>query len=458
MANLLIIGEKKRHWQIFKKAVFPQHNVEYLPLENQIESTLKCEDFDVIMIDMHLKPNEGFQLLKRIRVLHPYTPVLAYSEDQETSLIVKAVKCGAFDFLTEPFITEKIRLSIEHALENRDLKYEIAYLRGEQDFIYDFNRIIARTPVMQKIIDQLIKFSQIDSTVLMTGDTGTGKSFLSAAVHFNSKRHRRPFIKVNCANIPETLLESELFGHEKGAFTGADKIRIGRLEQAKGGTIFFDELGETSLNLQAKFLRVMEDKTFERLGGCSTIQSDVRIIAATNQNLENLVAIKKFREDLFYRINVLRVHLPPLKARRACIEPLAIYFLKKSCRILKKKIDGFSPAALEKMQNYPWPGNIRQLANIIESAAVFEESNLIRSENLLLPLEVSTNFSLVKIEKAEDGPQPLHKLEYDEILKALDDSLWVQKDAAEQLRITPRVLNYKIRKYGITHPGWRRNK
>ena len=307
------------------------------------------------------------------------------------------------------------------------------------------------------MISTLKKFAQTDSTILITGETGTGKSFLSGAVHYNSHRRNKPFIKINCANLPETLLESELFGHEKGAFTGANKTRVGRLEQAKDGTVFLDEIGEMSAALQAKLLRVLEEKSFERVGGNRTITSDVRIIAATNRKPEDQVSEGSFREDLYYRLNVLRVHIPPLRERHECIEPLSDYLLDKICRNLKKKINGFAPQVLGAFKNYSWPGNIRQLANTIERAAILEETALIEPQHVILP-------DLKKIPSPSDGTPTLRPAESladkekETILNALEECLWIQKDAARKLGITPRALNYKVKKFNITHARWRKNK
>jgi transcriptional regulator with PAS, ATPase and Fis domain len=288
----------------------------------------------------------------------------------------------------------------------------------------------------------------------MTGETGTGKSFLSGTIHFNSQRRDKPFVKINCANIHETLLESELFGHEKGAFTGADKLRIGRFEQAHGGTMFLDEIGEMGLPLQSKLLRVLEEKAFERVGGNKTIHSDVRVIAATNRNLEQLISEGKFREDLYYRINVLFTKLPPLRERKQCIEPLAYSLLKKICRSLGKKIVGFSPIVMEKIIAYPWPGNIRQLANTIDRAAILEDGAIIQTSSISMPGPIEITQS-----QAEDSPpESLEMGEKEHILKALEENLWIQKDAAKTLGISPRTLNYKIKKFNISHPRWRKNK
>jgi transcriptional regulator with PAS, ATPase and Fis domain len=354
-------------------------------------------------------------------------------------------------------LKEKLLLSIDRSLESRLLKNEIDYLRREQDIIYNFNKIIACSNVMKKLMNTLKKFCHTDSTILITGETGTGKSFLSGSLHYNSARRARPFININCANLPENLLESELFGHEKGAFTGAYKTRVGRLEQAKGGTVFLDEIGEMNASLQAKLLRVLEEKSFERVGGYKTIRSDMRIIAATNQQLEKLVSKGTFREDLYYRLNVLRLHLPPLRERIDCIEPLSIFLLEKICRNLKKKINGFSPEVINIFRKYHWPGNIRQMANTIERAVIMEENSLIQTKHLIMPDNNAQNLINIADVDNPKSNQTLLNIQKESILKALEKSLWIQKDAAAILGITPRTLNYKIKKLGITHPGWRKH-
>jgi transcriptional regulator with PAS, ATPase and Fis domain len=298
------------------------------------------------------------------------------------------------------------------------------------------------------------KLSDNNSTILMTGETGTGKSFLAGTIHYNSPRRNKPFIMINCANIPETLLESELFGHEKGAFTGALKTRAGRFEQANEGTVFLDEIGELSPALQAKLLRVLETKSFERVGGNQTIHSDIRVIAATNRLLEQQVAEGAFREDLYYRINVLRIHLPPLRERQECIEPLAYLLLEKICRSVKKRITGFSPRVIEMFKRYQWPGNIRQLSNAIERAVLLEESQVIHEDSVSLP----ETLGLPPKENSRSELQTLNVQERETILSALERSLWIQKDASKLLGITPRALNYKIKKFGITHPSWLKNR
>lgn len=457
MAKILIVDDLPLWEEDLITEIEAHHALSNWSVRSEITEHLKNKDYEVILLNLRMKRVDSFALLKQIKMISPYTPVIGLSDTDQADLIVKAVKKGAFDVIVKPFFKEKILLSISRGLENRHLKNEIDYLKREQDIIYDFNRIIACSTSMKRMIATLKKFSQTDSTILITGETGTGKSFLSGAVHYNSHRRNKPFIKINCANLPETLLESELFGHEKGSFTGANKTRVGRLEQARDGTVFLDEIGEMSGALQAKLLRVLEEKSFERVGGNRTIFSDVRIITATNRKPETQVMDGTFREDLYYRLNVLRVHIPPLQERKGCIEPLSIYLLEKICRILKKKIYGFATNVMAAFQEYSWPGNIRQLANTIERAAILEDSSVIELQHIILP-----DLKIIQPVSGETQiPKPAESLaerEKETILSVLEDCLWIQKDAALKLGITPRALNYKIKKFGITHPRWRKNK
>ncbi len=401
------------------------------------------KQYDVIF--MNVKPNNSstFNLLEQTHSQTPYTPIIITSKSEKAELIVQAIKKGAYDFIATPFSPTRIQLVVQKALKQRELQNEIDYLRRKQDIVYNFDSIVAESSSFKKVIISLRKFSS----------TGTGKSFLSGSVHYNSPRHDKPFIKINCANIPEALLESELFGHEKGAFTGADKQRIGRFEQANGGTIFLDEIGEISMEIQTKLLRVLEEKSFERVGGNKTIKVDVRVIAATNKELPQQIRDGKFREDLYYRINVLPIKLPSLKERTHCIEPLSQRLLEKSCTALKKRITGFADDSFAIIKSYHWPGNIRQLANTIERAVILEDGNLISTDSIQIP-DFHTPGQPTTVIQVE----PLVTHEKELILRALEESLWVQKNAAKQLGISPRALNYKINKFNITHPNWRRNK
>ena len=452
--GILVIGKVEEETRILADALAAEYRISAAINVADASRRLAKESFSVIILDLPDDDSNPISDLKTLQDLSPNTPVIIIGPLQDSQLIVKAVKAGAFDFMTRPYPQEKIQIAVHLALEHRSLKNEIDYLRREQDVVYSYEHIISVSPAMQNALEQIKKLSQTDSTILVTGETGTGKSFLSGNIHFNSPRHRKPFIKVNCANIPETLLESELFGHEKGAFTGADKTRTGRFEQANGGTIFLDEFCELGIELQAKLLRAIEEKAFERLGGNKTIHADTRIIAATNRDIEQLVRDGRFREDLYYRINVLRIHLPPLRERLQCIEPLACYLLDKLCRTAKKKIDSFAPEVIRMFQQYPWPGNIRQLSNTIERAILMADGPVITPDSISLPDENHL--------KPANAPAAGLKLtateEKERIYQALEDNLWIQKDAAHHLGISPRALNYRIKKLGITHARWRKNK
>jgi DNA-binding NtrC family response regulator len=449
-----VIGQDENETRILADALAADYPISAAPNIQEAVQRLQKQAFSAILFDL---ADDGSVLVNSIKQLQEYapaTPIIVIGHQNDSQLIVRSVKAGAFDFVTKPYPPEKIQLSVHQALEHRSLKNEIDYLRREQDVIYDYEQIIAVSGSMQEVIKSIKRMAGTDSTVLVTGETGTGKSFLSGNIHFNSPRHNKPFIKVNCANIPETLLESELFGHEKGSFTGADKTRTGRFEQADGGTIFLDEFCELGFDLQAKLLRAIEEKAFERLGGNKTIHSDTRIIAATNRDIEALVREGLFREDLYYRINVLRIHLPPLRERTACIEPLAYYLLEKLGRTVKKKINSIDPEVIDMFRQYPWPGNIRQLSNTLERAILLEDQMVIRKNSVSLP-------EIDELTSPKIQPTGLKLSENEEteiIARALEENLWIQKDAALQLGISPRALNYRIKKLGITHARWRKNK
>ena len=454
IAVILIIGKVEAETRKLADALGGEYHISAAPNLKEATRRLGKETFSTIIYDLASEGSDLGRVLKTLQRLSPTTPVIVIGQVNDAQLIVGAIKAGAFDFVNKPYPPEKIKLSVQQALENRRLKNEIDYLRREQDVVYDYDRIIAVSPAMQKAMETIKKLARTDSTILVTGETGTGKSFLSGNIHFNSLRRHKPFIKVNCANIPETLLESELFGHEKGSFTGADKTRTGRFEQADGGTIFLDEFCELSFELQAKLLRAIEDKAFERLGGNKTIHSDTRIIAATNRDIELLVKEGTFRQDLYYRINVLRIHLPPLRERMECIEPLARYLLAKLSRSVKKHIESFEPQVIEMFRQYPWPGNIRQLSNTIERAILMEDDVVIRKENISLPTTDALSAARTKRPGLTLSPDQEREL----ISSALEANFWTQKDAARQLGITPRALNYRIKKLGITHSRWRKNR
>jgi DNA-binding NtrC family response regulator len=454
MFALLVIEADKGLQTVLAKALGENYRLSLCSSYREATKTLEKESFDAAIVDLQAAPSTGQDLLASLQKTSPYMPIIVTSKTYETEIVVKVIKQGAVDFVAKPYSPERIEHAISQALEKRSLRNEIDYLRRQQNIVYDFDRILAVSPVMKKVLATVRKLANNNSTILMTGETGTGKSFLAGTVHYNSPRRHKPFVMINCANIPETLLESELFGHERGAFTGALKTRAGRFEQANEGTVFLDEIGELSPALQAKLLRVLEEKAFERVGGNQTIYSDIRVIAATNRVLEQQVAIGTFRDDLYYRINVLRVHLPPLRERQECIEPLANLLLEKICRNVKKRIVGFAPEVTQMFKRYHWPGNIRQLSNAIERAVLLEESAIIQPDSVSLPEPMF----VPQPENPKSDLQPLSIQEKETILSALERSLWIQKDAARLLGITPRALNYKIRKHAITHRSWLKNR
>lgn len=417
---------------------------------------LKGHGYDLLFLFLS-NSKADLPRLEEVCQRFPHTPFIFIGVEENPEVVVRVLKGGAFDYLLHPVSVARLEVASKKAFEDRALRHEVAYLRHRQDVVYHFDDVIAFSPSMRLVLTSLEKFAKTDSTILLTGATGTGKSFLSGTVHYNSPRRQRPFIKINCANIPEDLLESELFGHEKGAFTSAEKLRIGRFEQAGGGTLFLDEIGEISLGLQTKLLRVLEEKCFERVGGNQTIYADVRVIAATNKDLQEQIRLGRFREDLYYRINVLPIRLPNLRERQQCLLPLAKYFLNKYATSLGSEVRDFTDQALEQIKGYGWPGNIRQLANTIERAVILEEGRRIHAQTLALPLDTGEPRGVLA-EAPRVKNDSLLGQEKELILHALEECLWVQKNAAHKLGVSPRALNYKVKKFGITHPNWRRHR
>ncbi len=366
-----------------------------------------------------------------------------------------------FDVLEKPYSVERLKLNLERALEARRLRYEAQSLRHERHLIHQTHGFVAVSPATKNVLALARKVAKSDSTALLTGETGTGKELVAGAIHYESARAGGPFVKVNCAALPAQLLESELFGHEKGAFTSADRLRIGRFEQANTGTIFFDEVGDMSLETQAKVLRVVQEREFQRLGSSRTIHTDVRLIAATNKPLGDMVEAGEFREDLFYRLNVISIEIPPLRERREDILPLVDFFSLKFAGDLKKPHKEFSSEAVMALLGYSWPGNIRELQNVVERGVLLSDGPTITVSDLGLPPmrqgPDSSEKSREPAVKLPAGGVDLKEVERSLVLQALERSNWVQKEAAKLLGVSTRVLNHKIRTFGITHPRWRRN-
>ena len=434
------------------------HDVEEAPNGNAAIERLHEGFFDVVVSDLKMGGSSGLDVLKSAKALHPATAVILMTAFGSVSSAVEAMKSGAFDYVQKPFEVEEMEIKIAKALEMRRMQHQIDYLRHAQGDIYDFDRLIGSSGALQDVLAVVRKVAKSNTTVLVRGETGTGKELIAGAVHHNSHRASRNLIKVNCAALQENLLESELFGHEKGAFTGADKQRIGRFEQADGGTLFLDEIGDMSPNTQAKILRVLQEHEFERLGGTRTIKVDVRLIAATNRDLTAMVESGAFREDLYYRLNVVTIDMPPLRERKEDVAALAGFFIKRFSGELKKKVQGLDSEALKLLTRYHWPGNIRELENAIERGMLLAGGTHISAEDL--PLgdtgALGSPRETASVVKVPPTGIPLEDIERLALIEALKMSNWVQKEAAELLAISPRVMNYKIKVLGIEFPHGRR--
>jgi DNA-binding NtrC family response regulator len=434
------------------------HDVEEAPNGNAAIEKLTEAAFDVLVSDLKMGGSTGLEVLKTAKALHPTCAVILMTAFGTVQTAVEAMKAGASDYVQKPFEIEEMEVKIEKALEMRRMQHQIDYLRHVQGDIYDFDRIIGSSGALGQVLDVVRKVAKSNTTVLVRGETGTGKELIAGAIHHNSHRASKNFIKVNCAALQENLLESELFGHEKGAFTSADKQRIGRFEQADGGTLFLDEIGDMSPNTQAKILRVLQEHEFERLGGTRTLKVDVRLIAATNRDLSAMVVTGQFREDLYYRLNVVTIEMPPLRERKDDVEALANFFIRRFAGELKKKSQGLQPDALKLLMRYHWPGNIRELENAIERAMLLADGTHIAVDDLRLGDSGASAYSRegASVVKIPPTGIPLEEVERLALVEALKMSNWVQKDAAELLAISPRVMNYKIKTLRIEFPKSRR--
>ena len=434
------------------------HTVQWGSDPKNCQQWLDQEIFDALVLTME-PDQEAFDLLEYSKKVHSFGLVICTATQEQLSLALEAIGRGADGYIKKPFINEELQITLQRLLEHRSLVGANFYLRRTQDLIYRFDDIIGDSPALKKVLSIVRKVAYSNASVLLEGETGTGKEIIAGAIHYNSTRRDKNFIKVNCAALQDTLLESELFGHEKGAFTSADKQRVGRFEQANFGTIFLDEIADMSPSTQAKVLRVLQEQEFERVGGTKTIKVDVRVISATNKDLKEEIAEKRFRDDLYYRLNVVNLCIPPLRERKEDILPLANYFLNRFSGELSKKVAGFSNDAALALECYSWPGNIRELRNTLERAVLLSEGDSVRREDLSLSSsEVEDTESNLEGIRLPDNGARLVDMEKKLILEALDKSNWVQKEAARYLGISRRVMHYKIQKFGIRNPNWVKNK
>jgi len=418
-----------------------------------IEAFLE-DKYDVIITDLRMPHVDGLEFLKYIKDANRDNIVIMITGHGTVNAAVSAMKMGAFDFISKPIKDDLVKLSVSRAINFAKLRDENTSLKEHLKERQDFDKIIGYSDCMKKVFDTIDKVSNSDSTVLITGESGTGKELVARAIHFKSDRRNQPMIPVNCGAIPEDLLESELFGHEKGAFTGAIRNRMGRFELAQGGTIFLDEIGDMSPALQVKVLRVIQEKQFERIGGVKTINADVRIITATNQNLEKAVDEKKFREDLFYRINVIPINLPALRERGSDILILANHFLMFFNKLKRKNVEHIVPDAVTHLMHYSWPGNVRELQNLIEMLVVMKEEGVIGVDDLPAkirnaPSGNQSNGTIIFSEDGIDFNDYISRLEKDLLLKALKMSGGVKNRAAKLLNLNRTTLVEKLKRLNI---------
>lgn len=458
MDTILVVDDEPNYLIVLSE-LLKEEGFEVLTAQSGEEGFKIVEenDLDLVLTDMRMPGMDGLELLKAIKNFDRDLPVIMITAFGEVDKAVVAMKAGAYNYLAKPFNNEELLVNIRKAIEHYSLLRENLRLRGEAKERYGFASIIGKNARMQEIYQLIEKVAPTPASVLITGESGTGKELVARAIHINSPREKSPFISVNCAALPETLLESELFGHERGAFTGATSLRKGRFELADSGTLFLDEIGDIPLPLQAKLLRVLQERSFERVGGGKPIQVDVRIITATNRDLKDEVDEGRFREDLYYRLNVLHIHLPPLRERADDIPMLTEHFMSKFAKLLNKPKLKISGEALRYLTGLPWEGNVRELENTIERAAILCTGDVIQSEDVhpdVVSRQEAANWSPDgDFEKflPSDLPLPevLSGVEERLVKRALEDADYVQARAAEALGITKSLLQYKMKKYGF---------
>jgi Nif-specific regulatory protein len=429
-----------------------QKGYDVLAVGSAVEAveSIKKDRFDVFLTDCNIPGVDALETSGQARKLNPDMAVIIMTSFGTIETAVKAIKAGAYDYLPKPIDVDQLAVLIGRISERQNLIRENTELKEQLIERYKFDEIVSTSHDMEEAINLAGRVATSNATVLLRGESGTGKELVAKAIHYHSPRANFPLIKVNCAALPETLLESELFGHEKGAFTGATAKRIGRFEAADKGTLFLDEIGELTPGMQVKLLRVLQEREFERLGGNQTIKVDVRVITATNRDLEKAMHEGKFREDLYYRLNVVSVVIPPLRERKEDIPELLDHFIKKYGQANRKKISGVSAEARDILMRYSYPGNVRELENIIERAVVLSKGGTVTSADL--PLHLRTADSEEKIcvrKKGNSLNETLDTMERGIIIDALKGSGGVQTRAAEKLGVSERVLRYKLKKYRI---------
>jgi two-component system response regulator HydG len=453
-SKILVVEDEPAHRKMLE-AVLTAEGYEVVPAADGEAAVAAVEKrfFDLILMDIRMQGQGGIEALRAIKAISPGIPVIMMTAYASVETAVAALKSGAFDYLTKPLDIDELKIMLARALEHYRLEAENRQLREELGDRFDFSNIIGKSPSMKKLFATLSLVAPAEVTVLIHGESGTGKELVANAIHHNSPRGARPFIKVNCAALPENLLESELFGHEKGAFTGAHARRKGRFLQAHQSSIFLDEIAEMAPATQAKILRVLQERTFEPVGGNETLRVDTRIIAATNRNLTEEIQAGRFREDLFYRLNVLPIEVPPLRERREDIPLLADFFLKKYAEKNRRRISGLTAQALDMFMRHEWPGNVRELENAVERAVIMTPGDRIAPGALPEAIRgLGVGESAGPAAGVPEALRSLRDMERAAILRTLDETGGNRTRAAEILGISRRTLQLKLKQYGY-RPG-----
>jgi two-component system response regulator AtoC len=408
---------------------------------------LALDNYDIIVADLFLPDSNGIEILKKVKGNCPETEVILITGHASAETAVKAMKEGAFDYITKPLNFDELQFILAKVVEKHQLLNENVYLRKQLRDKFGFANIIGNSPAMQKVFSRMKRIINTESTVLILGESGTGKELVAKAIHFNGPRREKPFIAVNCAAIPESLLESELFGHTKGSFTGAIRDKIGKFEAANLGSIFLDEIGTMPMHLQTKLLRVLQEQEVERIGSNKPVKLDVRVISATNINLEEEVKNGNFREDLFYRLNVIPIVIPPLRNRVEDILPLTRHFIEKYCLEMKRPVMAISKEAIEIFELYQWPGNVRELENVVERVVALTDGNTINLQDI--PTNIREQVMTKVTERGVDLARTINEIEKQMITEALALSKGVKAQAAAMLKLNRTTLVEKMRRLGI---------
>ena len=455
MASNILVVDDERNYLLILETVLEEagYGVTALNDPEMALAFLDESEVDVVITDMKMPKVTGRDILEHVKKNYPQIPVLIMTAYGSIESAVEIMRMGAFDYITKPFANEELLLSVGNAVQLAQARRQYMILQQNLEERYGLHQIIGKSKAMRGVLDMVDKAAPSKSTVLITGESGTGKELVARAIHFASPRKDAPFVSVNCMALNPGVLESELFGHEKGSFTGAVARRRGRFELADGGTLFFDEIGELSQNLQVKLLRVLQERKFERVGGSGEIEVDIRIVAATNADLAKAVESGDFREDLFYRLNVIQIQMPAVRERREDIPLLATHFLHKYAEENEKQIIAFAPEAMDYLTGYEWPGNVRQLQNVIERCVVLASGDTIGVEDL--PPEIKDEEAQFKgavdlLPARLNLADTLEKIEAQLVRRALAKNDFVQVKAADSLGISKSLLQYKLKKYNIS--------